>query len=371
MLHERQIIARPVSRGAPVGTVMQHCRPLKILASPYRETAQGNPVQSLLYDAMEKSGVRVAAFSRRRLLGGRWDVWHLHWPLEYVVNKVGALSIARSLLMFAVALKVARFKETKIFWTVHNIRPHERSHAWLEWLFWRLLWPNLNGIICMSEAGKAELFRRHPRARAVPVFTIPHGHYRGAYPDAIGRDEARAALDIPAERFVALFIGQIRAYKGVPDLIRCFADARLDNAGLLVVGKPDAQSARDVQNAAARASGVRLALGFVEREEVQKYLRAADLVVLPYAEILNSGSAILALSFDRPILVPAQGALVELYDIVGSDWVRLYEGALSPGVVREAVQWAKTRPFGPRVRARLDALSWDRVAHMTLQAFAK
>jgi beta-1,4-mannosyltransferase len=44
-------------------------------------------------------------------------------------------------------------------------------------------------------------------------------------------------------------------------------------------------------------------------------MRAADLIALPYKEILNSGSAILALSFDRPILVPAAGALAEL-----SEW---------------------------------------------------
>ncbi|MGH6683436.1 MAG: hypothetical protein ACRECA_05840, partial [Pseudolabrys sp.] len=277
MLHQRQLIAEPHRpQDAPAGAaIMPHRSVLKILASPYRETAQGNPVQALLYDAMEKGGARVAAFSRRRLLCERWDVWHLHWPLEYVVNKAGALSIARSLLMFVLALKVARFKRTKIFWTVHNIRSHEQSHAWLEWIFWRVFLPNLGGIVCMSDAGREEIFRRQPRTRSIPIFTIPHGHYRGAYPDAIGKDEARAALDIPPGRFVALFIGQIRAYKGVPDLIRCFVDARLDNAGLLVVGKPDAQSERDIQNAASRASGVRLALGFVEREEMQKYLRAA------------------------------------------------------------------------------------------------
>ena len=327
-------------------------------------------MQSLLYDAMEKSGTQVAAFSRRRLLGERWDVWHLHWPLEYVVNQANAFVLARNLLVFALALKAARVKGTKIFWTVHNIRSHEQSHAWLEWIFWRVFLPNLDGIICMSDAGREELFRRHPRTRSIPVFTIPHGHYRGAYPDVIGKDEARVALDIPAGKFVALFIGQIRAYKGVPDLIRCFVGARLDNADLLVVGKADEQTTRDIENAAAHTCGVRLALGFVAREEMQKYLRAADLVILPYTEILNSGSAILALSFDRPILVPAQGALAELRGIVGPDWVRLYECALSPDIVRDAVQWAKARPLQPGVRARLDALSWDRIARMTLEAFA-
>jgi hypothetical protein len=89
--------------------------------------------------------------------------------------------------------------------------------------------------------------------------------------------------------------------------------------------------------------------------------------VLPYKEILNSGSAILALSFDRPILVPALGTLTELRNRVGVDWVRIYEGELTPEKIRDAIDWTKTRKSN--VRAPLDDFSWDRIAQTTIQAF--
>ena len=343
---------------------------MKILALPYRETAEGNPVQALLYDAMEKAGAQVSSYSRRRLLRESWDVWHLHWPLEYVIHGTDPHAIARRLATFALALKVARFRKTKIFWTVHNIRPHEQKYPLLERWFWRIFLPSLDGIICMSEAGRQELLREHPQTRSVPTFTIPLGHYRGAYPDVVSKDQARAALDIPKERMVALFIGQIRPYKGVAELIRCFVEAKLTDAELLVAGKAEEGMARAIRRTAAAAPNVRLALAFIPRDELQLYLRAADLVILPFTEILNSASALLALSFDRPILVPAQGALPELHQIVGPEWMRLYHGPLSPMIVRDAMEWAASRaiPRGPH--APLDSLGWDEIGRLTLRAFS-
>ena len=72
------------------------------------------------------------------------------------------------------------------------------------------------------------------------------------------------------------------------------------------------------------------------------YLPATDLVVLPYRDILNSGSAVLALSFDRPVLVPRRGSLGDLQNHVGRQWVRTYEGDIGAAELEAA-----SRP-GPR-----------------------
>lgn len=342
---------------------------MKILASPYREFSEENPVLSLLYDSLEKTGVHVSGFSRRKLLREPWNVWHLHWPTENVVGRKYARDVIPRLLIFWTILKVARVKKTKIFWTVHNVKPHEQNHPLLERIFWWIFLPNVDGIICMSHAGKQELVRHHPKTQSIPIFTIPHGHYRGAYPAEIKKDEARAALGFSDDDFVIVFFGQIRAYKGVSRLIRCFAESRLPNTKLLIAGTANNQMAMEIKEAAALNPNIKLILEFVSRDDVQKYFRAADLVILPYIEIQNSGSALLALSFDRPILVPARGSLSELREIVGSDWVRLYEGELSPETIGDAVQWVKNRSTRD-VRAPLDAFEWEHIAQQTIQAFS-
>ena len=161
-----------------------------------------------LYDAMRRHNVEVSAFSTRKLWSETWEVWHLHWPKSHL-NDPRRCGIALKLLKFFIQLKMARFKKTKIFWTAHNIRRHERDHPLLERILWRIFIPNLDGIICMSERGRSKLYLEHSRTRTFPIIVIPHGHYRGVYPDTISKDEAREALQIRADDFILAFIGQI------------------------------------------------------------------------------------------------------------------------------------------------------------------
>src|SRR5690242_2979678 len=172
---------------------------MKILASPYREQFESNPVLRLLYGALETMESDISAFSGRKLLYGSWDIWHLHWPEEYTISWVSPRVAARRLLKFWVMLKIARFKKTKVFWTVHNLHPHELNPPLRTLLFWRLFLPNLDGIICMSRSGTELLHRERPRTQSIPTFVIPHGHYRHVYPDTVSRDSARKRFGIAAE----------------------------------------------------------------------------------------------------------------------------------------------------------------------------
>jgi glycosyltransferase involved in cell wall biosynthesis len=105
----------------------------------------------------------------------------------------------------------------------------------------------------------------------------------------------------------------------------------------------------------------------VPENDVQRYLRAADLVVLPFKEITNSASALLALSFDRPVLVPARGAMGELQTVAGRDWVSTYEGDLTPRILADALDWALQRPRDGS--PHLEALEWPLIARQTLALY--
>src|SRR5439155_7733548 len=89
---------------------------------------------------------------------------------------------------------------------------------------------------------------------------------------------------------------------------------------------------------------IRYHLDFVDADAAQVFFRAADLVVQPYREILNSGTALLALSFDRPVLVPRHGAGVDLATEFGLPWVTTYEGELDPDTLRRALAAASALP---------------------------
>jgi hypothetical protein len=58
----------------------------------------------------------------------------------------------------------------------------------------------------------------------------------------------------------------------------------------------------------------------------------------------------------------------ELQGLAGADWVRTYEGELTPDLLARALDWAVTRST-PSGVAPLDALEWPEIARQTLSAY--
>ena len=68
------------------------------------------------------------------------------------------------------------------------------------------------------------------------VVVVPHGNYIERYPNHISRQEALQQLDLPGGEFVYLFLGLLRPYKGVEDLIDAFNKLAPPTGRLLIVG---------------------------------------------------------------------------------------------------------------------------------------
>jgi glycosyltransferase involved in cell wall biosynthesis len=295
------------------------------------------------------------------------DIIHLHWPdWDLIVSRNPAVVLARIHLKMFVIDRM-RANGAKLVWTMHNLRSHEQLHPKLEPWFWRKFISRLDGVIALSETGLKLARQQFPALETLPQFVIPHGHYRDEYPNDDTID-VRERLGIPRSAKVLLFFGAIRPYKNIPRLIESFREFPGDDAILYIVGRsPSAEVTQQLQAQADRDDRVRLKMHFVSRDEVQVYFRAADLVVLPYREILNSGSAILALSFNRPVLVPHRGAMSELAKCVGDDWVQTYSGDLTVNALETALNWA-TDTVRPPI-APLESLDWQKIAARTVKAF--
>src|SRR5690606_21590296 len=118
----------------------------------------------------------------------------------------------------------------------------------------------------------------------------------------------------------------------------------------------------DLEALARGDARIRLHLRFIPDDEVPVFLSACDLVVLPFDSILNSGSVLLALSLDRPVLAPRLGALPEIQARVGEKWLRLYDGPLTSALLRDARQ--RTSRAGER--PDLSAFDWAAIGRDTL-----
>jgi beta-1,4-mannosyltransferase len=154
----------------------------------------------------------------------------------------------------------------------------------------------------------------------------------------------------------------VRPYKNLEELVDAAGDVPPSELEVAIVGKrhdPAYAAALEARAAAHPALRFALSDGVIGQDVLDAAIDDAHGIVLPYRRILNSGSAILALSRARPVLVPAAGSMPELARMVGRDWVRLYEGALTPAVLRDFAAHLGTIPAG--AAPDLSAISWDRV----------
>ena len=93
----------------------------------------------------------------------------------------------------------------------------------------------VDAFIVLSESSVKQTVVLNPWLQRLPYRVIPHGHYRGIYPDTL-REEARRRLGLRTDERVILWFGKIKRYKGLPELIAAFREVRLSNVRLLVVG---------------------------------------------------------------------------------------------------------------------------------------
>ncbi len=339
---------------------------MKVLAQPAFNARGENPYTWLLYHAM---AAEVTDFSYRRSLDVRYDIFHMHWP-ELELNSIrSAVTAAARLQLKLTLMDALRVRGTKIIWTVHNLKAHEGQHPRLEQWFWPAFTKRLDGYIALTASGQTVARERFANLDRLKGFVIPHGHYRGEYPLDAGID-ARRELGIAPQAKVFLFFGQIREHKNVPGLIRAFRKIASQDAVLCIAGRPTPASvAAELQREAAGDPRIQLHLENIPKERVQFFFRAADLVVLPYRDILNSGTALLALSFSRPILVPSRGAMGELQASVGPEWVRTFQSELDTEELENALKWATggARPD----EAVLEGLEWPQIAEQTLKAYTE
>lgn len=120
--------------------------------------------------------------------------------------------------------------------------------------------------------------------------------------EGVARAEDHSVLVLPPDKPVFMFIGLCKPYKKLHELVSVFRHSDPD-AFLLVAGKFSDAAYRDrIVELAGDDPCIRIREGFIPDAQIQHFLKACDVVVVPYREILTSDTAMLALSFGRPLI---------------------------------------------------------------------
>ncbi|MFW7415408.1 hypothetical protein [Demequina sp. SO4-18] len=182
--------------------------------------------------------------------------------------------------------------------------------------------------------------------RGASTTLVPYGHYRDRF---VGYPRSE-----PVPGRMLCIAPQL--HKHVERIVEAFVDDKAPEGSLRVAGfTTEARASRVERLAEKSPDGVSTRLERLSDGAMVMEISAAELVVLPNASELDDLQVIfMALSLDRPVLVPDSPLTRSIGDSVGPGWVHRYETPLGSDGLASACERARSHPpsEGPRLEGR-------------------
>jgi glycosyltransferase involved in cell wall biosynthesis len=229
-------------------------------------------------------------------------LFHLLWNNKFEL-------FDRTLLML-----YYRMLGKKIALTVHNVNAGKRdlNDSFLNRLSLRIQYNLCHHIFVHTHAMKRELAADFciPESK---VSIVPFGINNTVPDTTLSIAEAKRQLGISGGERTLLFFGNIAPYKGLEYLISAFAELLNKDRSyrLIIVGKPKGSEGywMQIHQGIAR-SGIRdrviERIEYIPDEETELFFKAADVLILPYTRMFQSGVLFLGYSFGLPALIPSR-----------------------------------------------------------------
>lgn len=358
---------------------------ISVIHVPYTSR---NPYQKLLFDKLKRFGIEVKGARITRLphlslfdttlltlLFNFWkpDIIHIHWQHSFLIEKRGRLKTILKTIIFFVELVILKILGIKIFWTVHNLKKHENTYQDLEIYLLKILGRLTNVIIAHCITAKNDIHKILNVKNFDKVVIIPHGNYIGCYSNNYDKKSASGKLQLPDSEMRFLFLGEIRYYKGILELIEAFNALKNEKVQLIIAGKPKtSEISKEVETKIRNCKNICAHLKFIENNEIELYINSSDFMVFPYRDIFTSGGIHLAMSFGKPIIAPRLGCIVDTLDPIGS--------ILYDPVDKEGLKKALNKAFFLKEKLEIMGIhnfklakenSWDTIAAMTVNQYSR
>ncbi|MDF9718003.1 glycosyltransferase [Nocardioides sp. ChNu-153] len=339
-----------------------------------------NPYQPMLFSALPSVGSYAVPvpdatehLRTRAQAPGHPGVLNIQWPDPILQPSRGPFSARLALDEFAAALAAFKQRGGHLVWTVHNVLPHEAKFQWAEVELGQLLADEAD-VVHLLSAETIEQAAPYYRIDPAKAVVIEHSSYDGRYPTWISREGARERLGLEPHEKAIIALGGVRPYKGLDKLVAVFDELHRDDPSLrlLIAGRPGklARSAKFESDCLADPRIIAF-FDFVPDDQLQVWMKAADLAVLNYRNILNSGSFLLSQTFGLPVVAPRAGALRAFDD---QPQVRLFDTGDDAGLRRAiavALDELVVDPEGAaRARTAAHALAAERSPQRMAREFA-
>src|SRR5436190_560817 len=308
--------------------------------------------------------IRYAARARPKL-------FHILWNNKFQF-------FDRTLLML-----YYRMLGKKITFTVHNVNAGKRdlNDSFLNRLSLRIQYNLCHHIFVHTERMKSELVSDFCIA-ASKVCVVPFGINNTVPDTTLSIAEAKRQLGISGGDRTLLFFGNIAPYKGLQYLISAFAELLNKDRSyrLIIVGKPKGSEGywKQIHQGIAR-SGIRdrviERIDYIPDEETELFFKAADVLILPYTRVFQSGVLFLGYSFGLPAIASDVGTLKD--EIIEGQTGFVFKPQDSSDLAKTIWRYFTTELFSgldrwrPKIKAYANERnSWNEVTKITTSVYS-
>lgn len=307
-----------------------------------------DPRRTPLQKAVNLTRYAYALFQRIRT--GRHDIVHLT-----------GLFMTRSQMAGLIEWVGYRLCARRFFMTVHNLLPHNR-HTRLNRLIYRAVYRLPDALVVHTEKMKAGLIDEFgvPARR---IIVMQHGV-----------DDLPEGLRVPepSPRLRVLLFGGISPYKGADLLLEALQLCPDVPIEAVIAGecrdRAYQQQIEDLLTGLGANHTVRWDREFIAEDKVGSYFESADVAVLPYRHIDQSGVLFTAYRFGTPVVANDVGAF--------RDYLPAYAGMLVPEVSATALAHtlrefhARKNEFDrKRIRQYAQSMTWPNTVLPLIDAY--
>ena len=309
--------------------------------------------------------IRYAATAEAKL-------FHLLWNNKFEL-------FDRTLLML-----YYKFLGKRVVFTAHNVNSGKRdsNDCWLNRLSLKIQYDLSDHIFVHTNGMKSELVADF-RVTEDKVSVIPFGINNTVPNSSLSSAEAKHQLGLSSSDRIMLFFGNIAPYKGLEYLVSAFA-ALLNSERsyrLIIAGRLKGSEGywKQIQQGIAR-SGIRdrviERIEYIPDEETELFFKAADVLILPYIRVFQSGVLFLGYSFGLPAIASDVGSLKE--EIIEGETGFVFNPRDLSDLISKISNYFKSELFRnlERRRAEIKAYanerySWDKVAAVTTSLYSR
>jgi glycosyltransferase involved in cell wall biosynthesis len=270
--------------------------------------------------------------------------------------------------------------------TAHNVNQAKRdgNDSFLNRLSLRIQYLLTDHIFVHTQKMKDELIAEFGVRKS--LVTVIRHPINDAFPDTnLIPAEAKRQLGLQNDEKAILCFGRIKPYKGIEHLLEAFQILAKQNTSyrLIIAGEVEKkyegyldQIRRSIPAELASNRQILLHSKFIPDEEMELYLKAADVMVLPYNDIFQSGVLFLGYSFGLPVIATDVGSFKE--EIVEGSTGFICRPRDSADLARAITEYFCSDLYlnSEKTRTEIKAYanrhhSWAAVAELTRNAYAE